>query len=202
MWLLVTFIVIWALSPGPVAIMTLHESRKNGMGSGFAISLGATVTSILMVIGGVLLYTAGFSNILASDNMILVERLGAIGIISMGLYAAYKSLRAQGMETTPADLNPGTKGSFVQGMLVMATYIPQALIFHNLIVPQSVEPSSVIAAIIGLGILKVVLIFGWLSGIAYMATRTQGMMQKNRFSKLLEISPACLMVVLGVNTLF
>lgn len=92
MWLLVTFIVIWALSPGPVTVLTLHKSRKNGLFSGIAVTSGATVTSLLMVIGGILLYSACFSTILASDNMILIERIGAIGIIIMGMLAAYKSL--------------------------------------------------------------------------------------------------------------
>jgi len=201
MWLLVTFIVIWALSPGPVAVMTLHESRKNGLFSGIAVTSGATLTSLLMVIGGILLYTAGFSTILASDNMILIERLGAIGIIIMGIYAAYKSLRVKEAETSPTSLNQSTKAGFVQGMLVMATYIPQALIFYNLIVPQTVEPSSIIAAMIALGTLKVTLIFGWHSGIAYMATRTQGLIGKNRLSSILEVSTACLIIVLGVNML-
>ena len=52
MWLLITFIIIWAISPGPVAIMTLHESRKHGVMAGIAVSGGASLTALLMVVLG------------------------------------------------------------------------------------------------------------------------------------------------------
>ncbi len=199
MWLLVTFITIWALSPGPVAVMTLHESRKHGFKAGVAVSGGATLTATLMVVAAVLLHIAGVSAILESDNLMVIERIGALGIIIMGLYAAYKSLWAEDDNTD--DINPGTKFGFVQGMMVMATYIPQALIYYNVIVPQTVEPQTIITAMIALGMLKVVLIFGWHSGIAFMATRAQNWVGSNRFGKVFEIATACLIMGLGINIL-
>lgn len=103
MGLLITFITIWALSPGPVAVMTLHETRKHGFMAGVAVSGGAAMTSTLMVIAALLLHLTGFSSILELDEMIVIEQIGALGIIFMGIYAGYKSLWAYTSETTTID---------------------------------------------------------------------------------------------------
>ena len=122
-------IAIWALSPGPVAVLTLHESRKNGLMAGVAVSGGATVTATLMVIMAVGLHTSGFSTIIESDTrfMTMIEKIGAFGIILMGLYAGYRSLWTNNGKITTSDNNPDTKLGFLQGMLVMATYIPPGI---------------------------------------------------------------------------
>lgn len=201
MWLLITFITIWAISPGPVAVMTLHESRKHGLMAGVAVSAGATLTSALMVIMGLFVHTIGFSAILDSEGMTMIERVGAVGIILMGLYAAYKSLWSSDEKTSKDDVQNMNKIGFIQGMMVMATYIPQALIYYNMIVPQTVEPETVITAIIALGSLKVILIFGWHSGIAFVATRAQNWVGSKRFGKVFEIATAGLIMLLGINIL-
>lgn len=83
----------------------------------------------------------------------------------------------------------------------MATYIPQALVYYLLIVPQTVEPSAIITSIIVLGTLKVIMIFGWHAGIAFVANRTQSWTGSNRFGKLFEVATAGLIMLLGINIL-
>ena len=140
MGILITFIIIWALSPGPVAVMTLHESRKSGLISGIAVSTGASLTAALMVIIALLIHIVGFTAILDSEGMIVIEQIGAIGIISMGLYAGYKSLWSTSNAIAKTSASTSNSLSFIQGMLVFATYIPQSLVFYNVILPQTVEP--------------------------------------------------------------
>lgn len=201
MWLLITFIAIWALSPGPVAVITLHETRKHGLMAGVAVSGGATLTATLMVIGALFIHAVGFSAILDSDGMIVIERIGAFGIILMGMYAGYKSLWASTNEAVTNNMEPNTKLGFIQGVMVMATYIPQALIYYNMIVPQTVDSEAIITTIIALGTLKVVLIFGWHAGIAFIASRTQNLVGSKRFGKVFEVVTACLIMGLGINIL-
>ena len=200
MWLLITFIAIWALSPGPVVVMTLHEARAHGLKAGIAVSAGATLTAALMVIGGILVHTTGFSSILESNDMMLIERIGAFGIILMGLYAAYKSLWVRTSKES-VHINSNTRFGFFQGMAVMATYIPQALLFYGMIVPESIDTQAIIPSIIALGSLKVFLIFGWHAAVAVIATRAQNWVSSNRFVKLFEVATACLIVGLGINIL-
>lgn len=202
MWLLITFITIWAVSPGPVAVMTLHETRKRGLMAGISVSAGAALTSVLMVISALVVHMIGFSTILESDSMIVIERIGALGIVLMGLYAGYKSLWSVDDKKSNDDTNPSNKFGFAQGMLVMATYIPQALIYYNMIIPQTVQPETVMTTIIVLGTLKVTLIFGWHALIALIANRSHNLVSNKRFGKFFEISTACLIMALGLNILF
>jgi len=201
MGMLITFIIIWALSPGPVAVVTLHESRKNGLMAGISVSAGAALTATLMVVFGLLIHIAGFSMIFDSDGMIIIEQIGAIGIILMGISAGYKSLWKMDNIATLNNIDTSTRLSFVQGMMVMATYIPQALVYYNLIIPETVEPQAITTSIILLGTLKVIMIFGWHSGIAFAATRTQNWTGNYRFGKFLEVATACLIMVLGISIL-
>lgn len=202
MWLLITFIVIWALSPGPVMVMTLHETRKHGLLSGIAVSSGATVTSILMVIMAIILHSVGFSAILDMDSMTAIEQIGALGIILMGLNAGYKSLIPRNNETS-SEISSSTRFGFAQGMMVMATYIPQALIYYSVVIPQTVEPQAIMTAIIILGGLKVALIFGWHSLAAIVINRAQTVVKTNnkQIGKFFEVATACLIVALGINIL-
>ena len=117
MLILVAFIMVWALSPGPVAVMTLHETRKRGLMAGVAISGGATATSALMIVGACLLHTGGIAFILESDSMQLVEKIGACSIILMGLYAGYRTFWPQENGQAKTDMNSGTKLGFMQGTL-------------------------------------------------------------------------------------
>ena len=203
MWLLITFIIVWALSPGPVVIMTLHESRKHGLKSGIAVASGATLTSILMVVMALFLHSAGISAILDLDSMTIIEQAGAFGIILMGLHVGYRSLMPSTSETTLSNLNSKTRFGFGQGMMVMATYIPQALVYYNVIIPQTVELESITMAIIVLGGLKIALIFGWHALVAFMATHAQNKLKVNSkyLGKIFEVATACLIVVLGINIL-
>ena len=201
MWLLISFIVIWALSPGPVAVMTLNEARKKGSAAGVAVSAGASLTATLMVIAALLVHTAGFSSMLESGNMALIEQIGAGGIIVMGLYAGYKSLWSAAGEADDPPHKMRSSICFMQGRMIMATYIPQALLYYNIIVPQTVEVHTVYTTILVLGALKVGLIFVWHAGLALLATRTRFGMKNRSLSMVLEFSLACLIVAMGVNIL-
>lgn len=46
MWLLITFIAVWTFSPGPVAVLTLHNAQKHGQAAGIAAACGATLTKV------------------------------------------------------------------------------------------------------------------------------------------------------------
>ena len=173
MWLLISFIVIWAISPGPVMVMTIHEARKNGFLAGLAVSGGASVTSFAMVVMGLIVHYAGFTTLIEQDGMLFFEKAGAFGIIGMGLYSGYKSLAENKKEADNSDLSAKMRFGFGQGLMVMATYIPQALIYYNVIIPKTISLPQITSTIILLGTLKVALIFGWHAMVAWIATRKQ-----------------------------
>jgi threonine/homoserine/homoserine lactone efflux protein len=201
MWLLTTFIIIWSLSPGPVAVMTLHEARRHGRRAGLAVAGGATLMTVLMNLGALLIHIIGLRTTLHSSDFVLVEHMGGGGIVVMGLWAGYKSLMQRPTEKSTRQTHPGNKFGFLQGMMVMATYIPQTLIYYNMIVPQSIKPSMVTTAIIALSGLEIGLILVWHSLIAIVATQAQGWLRDTRFEKGLSLATACLLVGLGMRIL-
>lgn len=206
MWLLISFIIIWTLSPGPVALMTFHRARKQGLLAGVAVAGGATATTLLLVLMALFLQCVGFSANFAAERMLLVERGGALGIILMGMYAGYKSLLFHSDDTATGKISsgkelPGTKAGFVQGMMVTVAHAPQALLFYNVLVAQTVEPQAIPLAIIILGSLKITLVLGWHAAIAFCATRTLVWNGNKRFGKFFEVTAAGLIVVLGINIL-
>jgi len=180
--------------------MTIQEARKHGYLAGVSVSAGATVTSILMVLAGIIIHGAGFTAVFDSEGMLIIEKIGALGIISVGLYSGYKCLFNQSPETADNDVRTNKFG-FMQGMTLMAAYIPQALLFYNVIVPQTIESGAIFKAIIALGTLKVILIFFWHSGIAFVATR-KNVVRSNRFGTIFEATLACLIMGMGINILF
>lgn len=201
MLLLITFILVWALSPGPVLIMTISETRKHGSWAGIAVAAGATVTSLLMVIAALCIHSTRFTEILNSGGVQIIERIGALMIIWFGVAAAYKSLWHTSVLSNSTDTNQYSRTGFVQGMLMMATYIPQALIFYNMIIPQTVGPTSTIMTILVVGSLKVILIFAWHAGAAVITTSTRKLLNSTRLEQGFGIASACLIMWMGVNIL-
>lgn len=181
--------------------MTLNEARRKGSVAGVAVSAGASLTAALMVIAALLVHSAGFSSISESDSVAVIEKLGAGGIILMGLYAGYKCLHSAADEVNNIEEKTRSGVCFLQGMMIMATYIPQALLYYNIIVPQTVDVDTVYTAILVLGGLKVGLIFVWHAGLALAATRPRFGVNNRSLSTVLELSLACLIVAMGVNIL-
>ena len=200
MWLLITFILVWAFSPGPLTVVTVNESRKKGLKEGVAISAGAALMCSLMVLAAVIMHNAGFTSLFESSRMKLVEQIGALGIIGMGVFTGYKSLLSQDKEAHEA-IKPSKQLGFMKGFLMMGTYIPQALIFYGLIVPKTVDPQLLISIILVLGALKTVLMFGWHAIVSVLTTRAQQVLNNNSWGKVFERSAACMIILFGVRIL-
>ena len=202
MWLLVTYITIWAISPGPVCIKTIQETRSHGTKAGVIISMGASITAVLMVISGLIIHNLGFSALFESSGVFVIEQIGAIGIILMGVYAIYKCFTADLEELALEGEMTSSKAGIFQGMGVMAAGIPQALFFYNVMIPQAVELSAVTGTIIALGALKVAMIFVAHSVVAMITNRSQRIAPNNRFKKLFDFSLAGMLIAMGVSILF
>jgi threonine/homoserine/homoserine lactone efflux protein len=200
MGVLITFIVVWALSPGPVAVMTIHKARTQGAGEGMAVAIGATITSAIMVAAALLVHLSDITTLLESDAVSLVEHLGALVIIGLGMRMGYTSI-ATDRTASQNMIQPEQKRGLVQGMMIMATYIPQALVFYNIIIPQTVSVETTVTAIMGLGLLKVLLILGWHVGIAQATVYATGRLQMGRFGQVMELAAGCLLAVIGINIL-
>ncbi|MEM9776984.1 MAG: LysE family transporter [Chloroflexota bacterium] len=202
MWLLVTYITIWTVSPGPVCIKTIQETRNQGLRAGISIATGASITAILMVTAGLIIHSLGFSTVLDSTGVFMIEQVGGIAIILMGVYAAFKCFAAHSIESDQLADESNAKAGLIQGMGVMATGIPQALLCYIVIVPQTVELSAVPTTMVWLGSLNVAMVFGFYSLVAIITSCSQRMVQNNRFKPVFDFSLAAMLIGMGVNILF
>jgi threonine/homoserine/homoserine lactone efflux protein len=201
MWLLTSMIVIWGVSPGPVTIMTVQNARKHGRRSGIAVACGATLMAALVTIAALLIESLGFREAVASSRFYFVEQAGASGIVLMGLLAGCKTLWPAGHKNRATIRETGARRGFLQGMMIGATYLPQALVFFTMIVPETIGAGSATNAILFLGGLRVCLNLAYHSLIAMAATKAQGWLKNNRFEKWLELAASILMVGIGANVL-
>lgn len=202
MWLLTSMIIVWGITPGPVTITTVQTARKHGRRAGIAVACGATLVAALVTLAALLVESLGIREVIATSRLSVVEQLGASGIVLMGLLAGYKAFWPAGQKNQAPIRETKAGRGFMQGMMIGATYLPQALIFFTMIVPQTVGIRAATSAILFLGGLRVCMNLGFHSAIAILATRAQGWLRNNRFEKWLELSASVLMVGIGANVLF
>jgi threonine/homoserine/homoserine lactone efflux protein len=201
MWLLTSIIIVWGVSPGPVTIMTVQNARKHGRRSGIAVACGATLVAALVTLAALFIENLGFREAIASNRLYFVEQAGASGIVLMGLLAGYKTLWPVCQKNQITVRETGARRGFLQGMMIGATYLPQALVFFTMIVPETIGAGSATNAILFLGGLRVCLNLAYHSLIAMAATKAQGWLKNNRFEKWLELAASILMVGIGANVL-
>lgn len=202
MWLIVIYIAVWTVSPGPVCVKTIQEVRNNGTKAGVTIATGATITAVLMVLAGLIIYSLGFSAILDSSGVTMIEQIGAAAVILMGLYAALKCFVATSVQSDELAVESSKRAGLLQGMGVMATGIPQALLVYVVMIPQTVEQSAATTTILVLGALNVAMVFCFYSLVAAITGRSQRLVRNNRFKKVFDFSLATMLVGMGVNILF
>ena len=202
MWLIVIYITVWTVSPGPVCIKTIQEVRKSGTKAGFTIATGSTITAVLMVLAGLAIYRLGFSAILDSSGVTMIEQVGAVAIILMGLYAAFKCSVSTSIEADDSAVEPSNRAGLLQGMGVMATGTPQAMLVYVVMIPQTVELSAVTSTILMLGSLNVAMVFCFYSLVAAITGRSQQMVRNNRFKSVFDFSLAAMLVGMGASILF
>lgn len=201
MSLLITFIVLWALTPGPVTIMTIHKAKTEGARAGVSVATGATITAVFMVLIALLVHMLGFRVAGDTQGFVWVEQLGGMIILLMGLYAAYKAIRLPSESAKVAQSAAGKGMGVMQGIMLMATNTPQAVIFYTVIVPQAIDAELFTSMVMALGSLKVVLMFVWHAFVALMVNKAQALLSNRRVGKGLDFATACVMVGLGVNIL-
>ena len=202
MWLIVIYITVWTVSPGPVCIKTIQEVRKSGTKAGVTIATGSTITAVLMVLAGLAIYRLGFSAILDSSGVTMIEQVGAVAIILMGLYAAFKCSVSTSIEADDSAVEPSNRAGLLQGMGVMATGTPQAMLVYVVMIPQTVELSAVTSTILMLGSLNVAMVFCFYSLVAAITGRSQQMVRNNRFKSVFDFSLAAMLVGMGASILF
>ena len=68
-------------------------------------------------------------------------------------------------------------------MLLMLPYLPQAILFYTVILPQYAAPANLISTVLSMGLLKVLLTIIWYSTLSCLAIGFKDGFSKHRFNE-------------------
>ena len=208
MSVLIIFLIIWIVAPGPIAVLTLNRARSQGFAAGVAIATGAAIMTLL-IFGIVLSVTLLNIPILQFSDSRAPQVFGAILIILLGLHAAIKAFApsnhtdAAPREGTLQANNPlrGQRHNMTQGMLIATSGIPQSIIFYLVLIPQTAAPDEMQTLLIVFGLGKVLATLCWYSFIAGMVSLANRWLSNPQIGRRFDFATAFLMVGVGVNIL-
>ncbi len=193
------YLIVSTLSPGPVTVVTAHNTARYGRSTGIAVALGGAATMALFAIAAAML-TAGSHMIqVPVDTANTTQQAGALFILAMGLMTGYHSLvgnHQKNQTTTQTNVNAK---SFFSGLALMFPYFPQAILFYTIILPQYVAADNLVNIILLMGLLKVLLTVGWYTAVAYLAQPLQNWLFNPRLQRVVGFGIACFFIVTSVK---
>ena len=196
------YLIVSTLSPGPVTVLTVHNTIRHGRLAGMSVGWGGAVTTA--VFAAVAIALTGNINALNVSTPNIAnfwQQGGAIIITVMGVLTGYRSLFSQ--HETPNKMLPSNQivKSFFTGIVLMVSYFPQAILFYTVILPQYAEPTYLSHAVFLMGLFKVVITIGWYAALALAAKSIQKRLLATQIQQFVEFGLAFLLVGVGI-TLF
>lgn len=190
------------LTPGPVVSLIIVQTMQESMRSGFAVSIGAGVVSLLYMA----IYLTGFANIMAlSDQVLVTIRYAGAAYL---LFLAWQAWNREINPTGDADQKQVIKsawGSFRKSVLISLTS-PKMVLFFAAFFPQFMTNSlpyrpQIITLSITFMVIAITIDIGWVLA----ANKAKALLaQKDRLQMLNKISGAVLasgaLLLLVINT--
>ena len=199
-WVSLTYLLLSTLTPGPVTIMTIRTTALYGRRAGLAVALGGAATAALFV--AVSLTMTRFDVVgqpLHAGNY--YQQGGALFFLMLGLISGYKVLASRQVSHSTGAKPDRLLASFFTGMGLMAPYLPQAVLFYTVILPQHTLTGELASDILLVGTLKIGLTIGWYSLLAQAAQSIQTWFFHQHTQRVVESVAACLLLVISITML-
>ena len=195
-----TYLLLSTLSPGPVTVLTIQNTSRYGRFAGTAVALGGATTTAVFVLISILLTDTQWVDV-PLHTAHSYQQGGAIIILAMGLFTAYKSLFAKTKTRENSSLTNQTMKSYLTGMGLMTPYFPQAILFYTVILPHHVDAATLNTMILIMGLIKIVLTVGWYSFLAVIAQSFQNWVFHPRSQRFVEFAMACCLIGISLTML-
>ena len=195
-----TYLLLSTLAPGPVTVLTIRNTTQHGRFAGAAVALGGATTNTVFAFISILLTGTQWIDvpIHTADSY---QQGGAIIILVMGLFTAYKSLFAKPKTEEKTLLTNQFVKSYLTGMGLMTPYFPQAILFYTVILPHHIEVANLNHMILIMGLTKVGLTIGWYSFLAVVAQSIQNRVFHPRNQRFVEFATACCLIGISLTML-
>ena len=200
MSVLIVFLIIWIVAPGPITVLMIDRTRSQGVVAGLTIAAGVTATTSLILLFVVIVHQLNLSIVQLSTSPV-PRMISASLIIVLGIHAGFKALKSNKQNENDQPTPGKRRNNFAQGMFIAVSGIPQSVMFYLILIPQSTNPSQVRSIIAAFGISHIALTFIWYAAIACAVTYVQRWLQNPTISRRFDFATAALMVGVGVNIL-
>ncbi len=195
----ILYLIVSTLTPGPVTILTVRNTTRYGRLPGMSVGWGGAVTTAVFVTVAVALTFNETSFDVSTHN--ITRQGGAIFILGMGVMTGYRSIFGQQEISTKSMPSNQIVKSFFTGILLMAPYFPQAILFYTVILPHYTLPATLGHTILIMGLFKIIITIGWYSALALLAEPLQKWLFSGQVQRFVEFGLSCLLIGMSI-TLF
>jgi len=195
------YLLTSTVSPGPVTVLTIHNTSKYGRLPGIAVGLGGAVTTTVFVAIAFILTTNSYLNDISTNTANYFQQISAILILFMGLHAGYRSLFANPQQEDQLPHSSQIKQCFITGLLLMLPHLPAAILFYTVILPQYTHAGNLAQMVFVTGMLKILMTVCWYSAVSFAAKPIHKWLNNVKIQRALEFSVACFLVVISITIL-
>lgn len=195
------YLLTSTVSPGPVTVLTIHNTSKHGRLPGMAVALGGAVTTAVFAAIALMLTTNSFLSEISINTATYFQQVSGVLILLMGLHAGYRSLFATHRQEKQLSHSSQVKQCFLTGFLLMLPHLPAAILFYTIILPQYANAADLTKMVLMMGILKIMMTVCWYSAISFAAKPIQRWLNHAKIQRALEFSVACFLVVISITIL-
>lgn len=193
------YLLTSTVSPGPVTVLTIHNTSRHGRLSGISVALGGAAATILFVAIAFLLTTNRSLSHISINTANFFQQVSAILILMMGLHAGYRSLVGGQQPDNQLPQSSQRKQCFWAGFLLMLPHLPAAILFYTVILPQ--YASDLANMVLLMGLLKIMMTVCWYSALSFAAKPIQKWLNNVKIQRALEFGVACFLVITGITIL-
>ena len=181
-----------AVIPGPGMLYVLARTVRGGRREGVLSTLGTGVAGALHTLAAAL----GVSAVLATSAVAfsVIKWLGVAYLIYLGV----KTLLERPAAEVPTDVQPSSRGAFVQGIVTEALN-PKTALFFLAFIPQFVDPAGLVfAQFVLLGFITTLLTSGVDFIVAFAAGPLSGVLKNRRGQRVQRALSGGALIGLGV----
>lgn len=199
-WVPIAYLLMSTISPGPVTFLTIQHSTRHGRFAGAAVALGgATTTAVFLLI----------ALFLANQNLVQVslqtahiyQQVGAIILLALGLLTGYKTFKPSSNLPTERSLPKHYAKSYLTGLLLMAPFFPQAILFYTVILSHHVTASQLDQAILVMGAFKIGITLLWYTLLATVASTIRDWFFRPRIQQVFELGVSVFLIGTSLSML-
>lgn len=195
------YLLTSTISPGPVTVLTIHNTSKHGRLSGIAVALGGAITTAVFAAIAFLLTKNSYLSDITLNTANYFQQISGMLILLMGLHTGYRSLFTNPQQDKQLPHSSQVKLCFLTGLLLMLPHLPAAILFYIVILPQYAQATDLSKMVLMMGLVKIMMTICWYATVSFAAKPIQKWLNNKKIQRAVEFCVACFLVVISISIL-